>query len=485
MKKKLTTLCALAAALICAFSLFACGEKAQPISYSGAVLAAGKVGESYSASVATATGPDKIYYELKDGEWLPEGLDCNEKGEIFGTPTEAVQDYKFTMVAYADAETPDVEATFTITIEAGKINAEGRELKEGKAYEMYGDTLFDLSERNVKLTYALKTGSVLPRGLKVTEDGYLIGTPVESADGKAFTVTVSGDGFADSDVEYKISVAAGEKPAVSDKISYSGSQLPDATVGELYFGSAATAEGAEAINYKRTYIGGIGFPAGLKFDECGLVYGIPSDSANGADSDVSFYVTAAAEGYGSVRQTFNMRVFDVRQDTAKFESEYINLTGKQGAGYSSSPSGKGLVQPFADASGGACVGYLLTEISLDFVIYADAAVTGASLNICLASEIGDVTFTPDAFEISVNGTLIDYGSLYVTGGQQKKGDFQLKKVTDSLNLNEGRNVITLTVKANALRGGEVGGPIVDYIELSDIQASTWWRPKASNFKAVA
>lgn len=485
MKKIFKTCCALALIVALTLTLAACGGgTATPIAYTGGTLESGKVGQSYSASVATATGPDKIYYELKNGEWLPEGLDLNENGEIFGTPSEAVRDYEFTVVAYADVETPDVEAKFSITVEAGQISAEGRDLKTGKAYEMYADTLFELQNRNEKLTYKLKENAALPAGLKVTEDGFLIGTPTETAENQAFTVTVSGEGYADADIYFQVSVTAGEKPAAGTVISYTGTALPDATVGELYYGSVATATGAENITYKRTYIGGVGFPTGLAFDACGLVYGIPADSTNGEDNVLSFYSAASADGYASVRQTFTLRVLDREAETKQFEAEYINLTGKQGAGYSSSPSGKGLVQEFADASNGASVGFLLTEISLDFVVYAKGEIDGATLEISLASEIGNVTFTPEQFEIRVNGVVADYGTLSLTGGQQVKGEFQLKKVTDALRLQEGKNVITVSVKANTLRGGSTGGPIIDFLRVSGTDVTTSWRPKVSNYTAV-
>lgn len=472
----------LIAAVALCVPLSACGGPVEPIKYEGGTLASGKVGEAYTATVATATGPDVIHYETAAGEWLPEGLDLSDSGVISGIPTEAVENYEFTVVAYADVETPDVEATFTITIQAGEVEVGDTTLANATAYTVYGDNLFADGGYNSDLTYALKEGSTPPAGLKVTEDGFIIGYPTEAVENHTFTVNITGEGYADAEVEYSITVAAATEPSYGDTLSYTGATLPSATVGDVYFGNVGTATGVRGISYARSYIGGVGFPAGLKFDECGLVYGVPTDSANGEDGALTFRVTASAEGAESVRQEFTVNVRDKKVDTTRFEAEYVNLTGKQGAGYSSSPAGKNMIQSFTDASNGGCVGYLLTAESLEFYIDAEAAVTGATLSLCLASEIGNVTFTPNELEISVNGTKLAYGSIAVNGGQQEKGDFQVKVATSSLNLNAGRNEIQIAVKANTLRNGtDTGGPIVDYIEISGTAIKTSWRPKVSNF----
>ena len=103
-----------------------CGEPAA-LSYTGQTLAAGTVGEAYTASVATASGAAEraeITYALKDGSTLPAGLTLSAAGEISGTPTASADGHKFTVVASSEGAT-SAEAEFTLTVSAAPVVAEG------------------------------------------------------------------------------------------------------------------------------------------------------------------------------------------------------------------------------------------------------------------------------------------------------------------------------------------------------------------------
>lgn len=87
----------------------------QQISYRGTTLEEATVGQAYSRSVATATNAEDITYALKQGSTLPAGLTLSADGTVSGTPTEAVDNATFTVVASADGYDP-VEAQFVLSV---------------------------------------------------------------------------------------------------------------------------------------------------------------------------------------------------------------------------------------------------------------------------------------------------------------------------------------------------------------------------------
>jgi len=91
------------------------GTEPATISFQGATLAVGIIGEAYSANIGTATGTGGITYTLKSGSVLPDGLSLVGK-LITGTPT-TVETKQFTIVADAEFAIAPVEATFTIEIQ--------------------------------------------------------------------------------------------------------------------------------------------------------------------------------------------------------------------------------------------------------------------------------------------------------------------------------------------------------------------------------
>lgn len=85
------------------------------LNYQGSSLSDGRVGESYTTNIDTATGSNFITYSLKTGNELPDGLSLIDN-IISGTPLVS-GDYSFIIVADAlDAINP-VEAAFTLHVE--------------------------------------------------------------------------------------------------------------------------------------------------------------------------------------------------------------------------------------------------------------------------------------------------------------------------------------------------------------------------------
>lgn len=473
-----------AIALLCGFGTVSCsgGEESSQehsdgqIVYEGSALPEASVGVSYTADVGTATGAEDITYELDIGQWLPEGLELAEDGTISGTPTEAGE-FSFTIAASAEGSTT-VYADFTLNVKAGVVEVDDIELADGTVGTTYAQALFTEKSYNAALTYRLKDGSTLPAGLKITENGFLIGTPSEAAEDHAFTLVIGGEGFDDREVETMITIADATIPE-DGTISLEDRTLPEAEVGVPY-AVAIQASGASNLKYSRRAVSGR-LPSGLTFDECGVLYGVAEEATSGT---IRFSVTASKEGLDSATGTMSFVCRDKLVITNRYEAEYIDLTGKSGAGYSSNPTGTGLIQKFDDASNGACVSYLFTEIYLDFVVEASKPMQGLSMTFCLASEIGASTvFSSDALKFYVNGTEISYSPITVTGGNQAKGDFQTFEIADDIALKEGENTIRLEVVSNTLRNGNsTGAPVVDYLELDDTQDKVGYRPRLSNLK---
>ena len=169
------------------------------------------------------------------------------------------------------------------------------------------------------------------------------------------------------------------------------------------------------------------------------------------------------------------------------EAEYVNLDGVKGAGISSDQSGVDMIWGDGDEedkgkgwSGGYYVGFTYTaDFSVTFEFESES-VAKATIIIRLGSELGDISLTPDIFSITLNNQPINYGTFYVmnsTGMEDMSFiDFM---VTNSANINGGKNIITLKVLPNTLKNGVTGGPTIDCIKLeSDAKLS--YNPKTDN-----
>lgn len=160
------------------------------------------------------------------------------------------------------------------------------------------------------------------------------------------------------------------------------------------------------------------------------------------------------------------------------EAEYCALDDVIGAGYSSDQTGlqviygEGTEEQKEKWSNGYFVGYTYTpEFSITFEFTADAA-ANATLALRLGSEIGSITLSPENFKIELNGTAIPYKATKVNmGGPQNdlsKVVFYEKIITQSAQLEEGANTVTLTVLANDLMGTQksAGGPLIDCLKIT-------------------
>ena len=194
--------------------------------------------------------------------------------------------------------------------------------------------------------------------------------------------------------------------------------------------------------------------------------------------DFSAPVTAAQTAYATWTRTAS------GTNEYVFEAEDIDLTGKRGNGYSGEAEGVGLIQREAEnsptqASNNRFVGYTYTpNLTLDFHIVSDMAVSDATIVARLSGEFADLTLTPDMFTISLNGESIDYGKIEITdvpsGGVKAFEDFVL---IEGASLVEGENHLSFLVNNddNWIGGGTVAAtaPVIDNVKITT-SAVLWW-----------
>lgn len=159
--------------------------------------------------------------------------------------------------------------------------------------------------------------------------------------------------------------------------------------------------------------------------------------------------------------------------TYTMEAEYVDIVDVVGSGLSSDQSGYNLIygdgtqaQKDLGWSSGYYVGYTYTtEFKLDFVFKADKATT-ATIIIRLGSELGDIMLTPDNFEVSLNGTPINYAAMTIQNSESMAAmKFEDKTLTSNASLLQGENTISVRILDNDLRGSTTGGPTIDCVKI--------------------
>ncbi len=441
-------------------------------------LKGGKVGVEYSDSIATGT--NNMYYDLDYDSELPRGLVLYDDGTVTGIPEQAgIFTFKAVMIDWDDNE---YYADFTISIEKGSLSYTSSALKDGKTGEPYLANIATATGMP-SITYTLKAGTLLPAGLNLSADGVLSGIPSEAVEDLAFTVVASAEGCDSVEAVYTINIEQGEQ--VEDNLGYivfENFALPDGLVGETYEQSVRKAYGVPNITYKFNFSGGNGLPAGMSGNkDLGLISGTPRDSTDG---QIRFRVIASAEGYQSVTAYVTLTVYDVYVETTKFETELVDsIPSMSGAGYSSAPSGRGMIQSCPNMSGGKSLGYLNKPADVVYKITSEADTT-AKLVLGLGSENGDFTYDNSRFKILVNGEEVNYGTLAIKQTGTSELDFASVALTISplINLIKGENIITFSIMAADDAPGTFGawGCLFDYIELKEINCKLGWRPRVAN-----
>jgi hypothetical protein len=469
---------ALLAAALLLVGLTACGGGTD-FQFEGKTLAPGSVGAAYNDTVSA--GAEDIYYELDYDDNLPLGLYLAEDGAVTGTPEEA-GDFTFTIFA-TDPEDNYKEAEFSIHIEKGALSYTGKALEDGAAGEPYVQSVGTAAGAE-GVTYALKADSALPAGLSLAEDGQISGVP-EASGSAEITVVASANGCDPVEAVFTLNISEGSAEAAGPTdlghIVFEGWTLPDGQVGEAYSESVRKAYGVPNISYEIKYIGGIGFPKGVSFNELGVIAGTPGDSTSGV---MRFNIIASAEGCEPVSVECQLRIYDVYEQTNVMEAEHIDVSSLKGAGYSGSASGLAMIQSYAKASGGKALGYLNTAASFEFAITSTEETTA---NLILGTEWGDLTLTPKTFKVYVNGQELDYGSIAIPdNGAGNDMAFDRYTLSPSVSLKAGENIIGFEILDSEDTGG-VGtatakGPIFDCLEIGGASCEIGWRPRVANTK---
>lgn len=476
MKPKRAAALAAACLILCA-ALSGCSSV---LPFEGSDLESGKVGIAYEASIATGT--KDMYYDLDYDSVLPAGLILYDDGAIRGVPKESgVFPFKAVMIDLNDRE---YYADFTLDIAAGEISYTGGTLADGTAGEPYSQSVATATGMT-DIVYTVKEGTRLPAGLSLSKDGVLSGIPAE-AGAASVTVAAAAGGCESVEAAFTFTLTQGEQRTEDlGRIVFEDFTLPDGLVGREYSESVRTAYGVAGITYSFRFPSGQGLPAGLKSDkELGLVSGTPADSTTGP---ITFKVTASAEGCESVTASVTLTVCDPEVKTTRFETEYVDsVPTLSGAGYSSAPSGRGMIQSMPGMSNGYALGYLNKPETVTFHINS-AAATSATLVLGLGSEVGDFTYDPSMFSITVNGSEVDYGAISVKQTGSSEGDYESRACTVSpaVDLIEGENVISFSIKESPKATGTFSavGCLFDYIELTGAGCDLSWRPRTANITA--
>lgn len=467
------------------------------LNYAGRQLADAKVDLPYAASVAYALDEDvEVTYSLSSKQKLPEGLTMTSDGTITGTPTRVGPGTPFLVKAKAKGFS-DTEREFSIDVvldhkseTASKIvnfgNANGvKELETayiGSQYVNQAGVAGNASALNGNnITYELAEGSSLPAGLVLYPNGAIIGK-ADTRTECEFSVTATATGCETLTRSFKI--------MVNPKRIRFESKKGELTKGEAANYSIATADAGEGVEITYTMTK---TDATKLFNDYGLTVS-PEGMVTGTPTKVvelmSFKVTAEAEGFTPTSIEMYFRINEPLQapTNGRFEAEYVDVTGKSGTGYSASPTGKDIIDTSLAnmTSNGAFVNYMHNDtITLEFVIYAEADVSNAKLYIAAGSEMGTVTFTPSAFGVYTyegnttagSKTTVNYGSVRVSGGDTYTSFDEYQFGT--ISLKQGWNVVQIAVHTNTLRGGNIGGPGVDYIRI-DTSTTLKWVPCSYN-----
>lgn len=323
-------------------------------------------------------------------------------------------------------------------------------LADATVGENYTGTVASAKGAN-NIKYALKEGDRLPDGMTVSQTGRLSGIPTSVAENFKFTIVASADGAIGAEAEFTINVL---KP----QIRYRGSIMSDATVGEEYKYSVATASNADDITY--TLAEESVLPAGLTLFPSGEISGTPTEAAE----DVVFEVVASADGFDPVSAEFRLSIY---YPAFIFQAEWgygtDNGEGVQsGAMYSPAKNGSG-GNGYIDFIGDKAE---FTSVKIDFT--SDKA-GDAKLVFGMGLNSGEYTLD-QCYNIKLNGETVESQSEVPasTGGAGVAWyDWNPIRVGD-VKLKEGLNSLEII-------GGEVT-LCLDYvrIEVMDEQKLTWY-----------
>ena len=291
-----------------------------------------------------------------------------------------------------------------------------------------------------------------------------------------------------------------QKPNREGNWAISGWYLDEALTQPFSLNSEVTsdiivyAKWASGFSYRidLNYIGASSIPTQIL--SAGAL--IPAKPANPVRANFTFvgWATTASgnpdfNGFGT-SITEDVTLYAQWRHTYVFEAEYVNLAGKNGAGWSGGAAGTAMItkdtiteDPDLGTNANASNGYYLTYLYsyglfIDFEITSDRA-TEATLILRLSAEQRDpFVITDDEYLVTLNGNKVNYGSITMLGAyaalQQRKLPFE-DVISITINLVEGKNVIRfLTNNQNSMGGTmDATAPLMDCIKIDTIAMLTW------------
>ncbi len=150
-----------------------------------------------------------------------------------------------------------------------------------------------------------------------------------------------------------------------------------------------------------------------------------------------------------------------------FEAEYTVLEGLEGLGVSGSPTGIGLAKENANASNGFYVGELGVGSPITFVITSDADTTATLKAVLGSNTLGNCTWNPTSFVVTVNGEAVQYEEFTTDNGTDASNQENFKtKNLGEIQLKAGENVIVFVAGDNTYRGNMPSAPSIDCLKIT-------------------
>lgn len=150
-----------------------------------------------------------------------------------------------------------------------------------------------------------------------------------------------------------------------------------------------------------------------------------------------------------------------------FEAEYTVLEGLEGLGVSGSPTGIGLAKENADASNGFYVGELGLKSPITFVITSDADTTATLKAVLGSNTLGNCTWNPTSFVVTVNGEAVQYEEFTTDNGTDASNQENFKtKNLGEIQLKAGENEIIFVAGENTYRSNMPSAPSIDCLKIT-------------------
>lgn len=150
-----------------------------------------------------------------------------------------------------------------------------------------------------------------------------------------------------------------------------------------------------------------------------------------------------------------------------FEAEYTVLEGLEGLGVSGSPTGIGLAKENAKASNGFYVGELGTKSPISFVITSDADTTATLKAVLGSNTLGNCTWNPASFIVTVNGEAVQYKEFTTDNGTDASNQENFKtKNLGEIQLKAGENTIVFVAGDNTYRSNMPSAPSIDCLKIT-------------------